>query len=950
MSNHAKSIALMKFLSGVARAEGVAQHVYVVGGAVRNFLLGVPIKDIDVVVDSVALGRGHDSEWFARKVADAIPVQTNLTTNQYGVAILTVKGEWVLDGVNLLGEVIEIANARKESYDGAGGKGKGYKPTDVAPATIEEDVLRREFSFNTLLWRLLDLAHGPEKAEVIDLTGLGRQHLEEKLIATPVDPDKTFRDDPTRQLRILKFLLRYDLRISPDVVASVKRNAHRLKDMPWEAVGNILVGDILKSAKATTGLRVMKSLGILDVLVEMIQETPPFAAYLTKQLANGNHSVELLLELADLGIAGRVMSFLTTEQRARFKELSQGMGGDESRQFLEVLRAPPVDNAALIQEFSLEGRDRGLLVPLAREAILQDPSLATHEVRLNDRVREVLRASRTPKVAAGPAKYDHIDFKPPQSVADAAAKGLEYRAEASPSNKGGLTPAEAAEQGIGSGVQRAVNLKNRDNISPEVIGQMVAFFSRHEKNKGISPEHKGEPWNDKGYVSWLIWGGDPGRAWAEKVKRQMEVADEKSKKVATRFLMANAIATKQWGPFRFEVDRPKGFVKTWDQPDGSVKRYTYPVDYGYFVGHTGEDDEGLDAFVGDDPQGKIESFLKMMRDPSGSLVPDETKFLVGLTNSEREKVLALYNPEEITELREYTDIYELVDALKQWKDKKAAMGTHPKPRDPLAALTDEVKGLESLASEIQTVVDTFLETVPMLHVGRIAALQIGSQTECFAKCEHAARHAQRVINKAHTYLQLHPGNATATAVVRDAGMLLKRFDTYRVKAREMLSALSQKIMPTDLKGIVTTTLDGVRAALYEPNRISVTVFPHFVPTKVGENTVEAMVFDAYLTVFPNPMDDAEGLPRYQQFVLTQSTLGDTNVYLMAIDRRNVHDPTQPVVVDVTGAAKEILGHLNGWGNLISVHSTRVAASRTPNVLTRADVLKFLAAELKKLPG
>lgn len=110
-----------------------------------------------------------------------------------------------------------------------------------------------------------------------------------------------------------------------------------------------------------------------------------------------------------------------------------------------------------------------------------------------------------------PEKYRHIDFKPPQSVADTAEKGLEYRAKASPSNKGGLTPAEASKQGIGSGVQRAVNLKNRDNTSPEVVKQMAAFFARHEKNKGVSPENKGEPWNDKGNVSWLIWGGDPGR-------------------------------------------------------------------------------------------------------------------------------------------------------------------------------------------------------------------------------------------------------------------------------------------------------------------------------------------------------------------------------------------------------------------------------------------------------
>lgn len=145
--NQETSIALMQFLSAVARRLQVGEHIYVVGGAVRNFVLGAPVKDVDVVIDSVAL-HGKDSEWFAKKVAEAIPAPTNLTTNQYGVAILTVTGDWMVGGMNLKGEVIEIANTRKESYGGAGGK--GYKPHTIEPATIKEDVLRREFTFNCM--------------------------------------------------------------------------------------------------------------------------------------------------------------------------------------------------------------------------------------------------------------------------------------------------------------------------------------------------------------------------------------------------------------------------------------------------------------------------------------------------------------------------------------------------------------------------------------------------------------------------------------------------------------------------------------------------------------------------------------------------------------------------------------------------------------------------------
>ena len=72
-ADHATSIALMKWLSKQTKSLGIAQHVYIVGGAVRNFVLDQPIKDIDMVVDSLALRGGRDSEWVAQRLAQRIP-------------------------------------------------------------------------------------------------------------------------------------------------------------------------------------------------------------------------------------------------------------------------------------------------------------------------------------------------------------------------------------------------------------------------------------------------------------------------------------------------------------------------------------------------------------------------------------------------------------------------------------------------------------------------------------------------------------------------------------------------------------------------------------------------------------------------------------------------------------------------------------------------------------
>lgn len=125
---------------------------------------------------------------------------------------------------------------------------------------------------------------------------------------------------------------------------------------------------------------------------------------------------------------------------------------------------------------------------------------------------------------AVPKKYEHIDFKPPKTVADAAKKGLEYRRQ---SGKGGLSAQEAGEKGIGSGVQRAVNLKNRNNLTVDTIKMMNGFFARHEKNKSIAPKNKDTPWEDAGHVAWLLWGGDPGKKWVDGILKQMEEADTK---------------------------------------------------------------------------------------------------------------------------------------------------------------------------------------------------------------------------------------------------------------------------------------------------------------------------------------------------------------------------------------------------------------------------------------
>jgi len=386
---HGRSIALMKFLARATKQLGVAKDVYVVGGAVRNFLIDQPIKDIDVVVDSI--GAGKDSEWLAKKLQGVIPVQSNLTTNQYGVAILTIKGEWMLDDHSMAGEVIEIANARKESYGGEGGK--GYKPHMVEPATIEEDLVRREFTFNTLLWRLLDLEHGPDRAEVIDLLGRGKLDLEKRQLQTPADPDKTFSDDPTRMLRAIKFVAKYGFKIPPDVVASIRRNAPKLKQMPWDAVRKILTDDILEGPAPRQSVKLMHDLGLGEVLKEMLHEEPGFAAGLGRSL--NDQEIHLVLDLLDLDwVMKTPVGFLDRAQQLELRAILMAWAEEPEfeRLFLQALTKPPVDQQRFFTELAIPPKERSVVALEARRLLLETPELARDPGKLEAAVEAVLVA------------------------------------------------------------------------------------------------------------------------------------------------------------------------------------------------------------------------------------------------------------------------------------------------------------------------------------------------------------------------------------------------------------------------------------------------------------------------------------------------------------------------------------------------------------------------------
>lgn len=110
-----------------------------------------------------------------------------------------------------------------------------------------------------------------------------------------------------------------------------------------------------------------------------------------------------------------------------------------------------------------------------------------------------------------------INLRPPKNVRDAAKKGLELRKKF---KRGGLSSRIAGKLGIGSGIIRASNLARGMNMPPRTIQRMSNYFSRHRKDKRSGWSNPKNPTN--GYIAWLLWGGDAGRTWANKMLKQIK--------------------------------------------------------------------------------------------------------------------------------------------------------------------------------------------------------------------------------------------------------------------------------------------------------------------------------------------------------------------------------------------------------------------------------------------
>jgi poly(A) polymerase len=218
----------------------------VVGGYVRDRLLGgdreTQIHEVDILVE------GQGAIELATAVSTVLQLHPPVIFERFGTAHLDIDA----------GHALEFVSSRVERYDRA-----SRKP-DVSPGTLKDDVMRRDFTINTLLMEW--------DGTVLDLTGRGLDDLNARRIVTPLEPQTTFDEDPLRMLRAIRFATVLEFRLDPSVEAAIRDQSTRLQPptVSMERIRDEL-SKLLLAEKVQGGLELLDATRLLPRILPQLE-------------------------------------------------------------------------------------------------------------------------------------------------------------------------------------------------------------------------------------------------------------------------------------------------------------------------------------------------------------------------------------------------------------------------------------------------------------------------------------------------------------------------------------------------------------------------------------------------------------------------------------------------------------------------------------------------------
>lgn len=226
-------------LSDIAREHGY--RAWLVGGYVRDRLLGISGKDIDVTVE----GSGVE---FAKIVADEFNSHP-VIYERFGTALVPI------------GDLhLEFVGTRKEEYE------EDSRNPIVSEGTIEDDLRRRDFTVNALAVPLT----GDPEPEIVDLfDGLG--DLERELLRTPLDPVTTYADDPLRMMRAARFAAQLRFTLDPASRLAIGELRERIAIISQERISDEFL-KLLAAPKPSVGLTILHETGLLELVFPEVDQ------------------------------------------------------------------------------------------------------------------------------------------------------------------------------------------------------------------------------------------------------------------------------------------------------------------------------------------------------------------------------------------------------------------------------------------------------------------------------------------------------------------------------------------------------------------------------------------------------------------------------------------------------------------------------------------------------
>ncbi len=270
MTEGAKEVAVEDFLKNLIRGTEWENKVFIAGGYVRDYVMGKDPKDLHLMVNKPN-GGIEFADWVTQKIGNHKTGSNPVIFPRFGTAKFNLNGI-THNGLDLSGMDIEAVMPRAETYS------VGSRKPEVGFSSLQGDAERRDLTANALFKNL-------STGEILDLTGRGMEDIQKGVVRTPMEPSKTFIDDPLRMLRVVRFYAKYKWEIPFHIVKALKSNANQLENISAERISEEL-NKMLMTSNPDKAVKLLRITNLLQYVIPELKQA-------IKMTQNHHHTMDV---------------------------------------------------------------------------------------------------------------------------------------------------------------------------------------------------------------------------------------------------------------------------------------------------------------------------------------------------------------------------------------------------------------------------------------------------------------------------------------------------------------------------------------------------------------------------------------------------------------------------------------------------------------------------------